>query len=114
MFAERGYDGASIDEIARRAGVSAPVVYDHFASKQDLYERLLERTRDELLEVWREHLFTDEPADGPDPARDRRVGGDTSRPIATRRGCTSATPPASRPCSEFHRAIHRRAARRSA
>ena len=62
VFAERGYDGASIDEIARRSGVSAPVVYDHFASKQDLYQRLLERTRDELLEVWREHLFTDEPA----------------------------------------------------
>jgi AcrR family transcriptional regulator len=62
VFAERGYDGASIDEIARRAGVSAPVVYDHFASKQDLYERLLERTRDELLAVWREHLFTDQPA----------------------------------------------------
>jgi AcrR family transcriptional regulator len=63
VFAERGYDGASIDEIARRSGVSAPVVYDHFASKQDLYERLLERTRDELLEVWREHLFTDEAAE---------------------------------------------------
>jgi AcrR family transcriptional regulator len=62
VFAERGYDGASIDEIARRSGVSAPVVYDHFASKQDLYERLLERTRDELLGVWRAHLFTDEPA----------------------------------------------------
>jgi AcrR family transcriptional regulator len=63
VFAQRGYDGASIDEIARRAGVSAPVVYDHFASKQDLYERLLERTRDELLAVWREHLFSDEPAE---------------------------------------------------
>jgi AcrR family transcriptional regulator len=62
VFAERGYQGASIDEIARRAGVSAPVVYDHFASKQDLYERLLVRTRDELLEMWREHLFSDEPA----------------------------------------------------
>ena len=63
VFAARGYDGASIDEIARRSGVSAPVVYDHFASKQDLYERLLERTRDELLGVWREHLFSDEPAE---------------------------------------------------
>ena len=62
VFAERGYAGAAMDEIARRSGVSAPVVYDHFASKQDLYERLLERTRDELLEVWRDHLFTDEPA----------------------------------------------------
>jgi AcrR family transcriptional regulator len=62
VFAERGYAGASIDAIARRAGVSAPVVYDHFASKRDLYERLLVRTRDELLETWREHLFSDEPA----------------------------------------------------
>ena len=63
VFADHGYHGASIDEIARRAGVSAPVVYDHFASKQQLYERLLERTRDELLEMWREHLFSDEPAE---------------------------------------------------
>ena len=62
VFAERGYDGASIDEIARRAGVSAPVVYDHFASKQDLYEQIVERTRDALLGVWREHLASDEPA----------------------------------------------------
>jgi AcrR family transcriptional regulator len=62
LFAERGYRGASIDEIARRAGVSPPVLYDHFASKVDLYRRLLERTRNELLEMWREHLFGDEPA----------------------------------------------------
>jgi AcrR family transcriptional regulator len=62
VFAERGYEGASIDEIARGAGVSAPVVYDHFASKRDLYERLLVRTRDELLDMWREHLFSDAPA----------------------------------------------------
>ena len=62
VFAEHGYNGASMDEIARRAGVSAPVVYDHFASKQDLYRRLLVRTRDELLEMWREQLSPDEPA----------------------------------------------------
>jgi AcrR family transcriptional regulator len=63
VFAERGYPGASIDEISRRAGVSAPVVYDHFESKLDLYRRLLERTRNELLEVWREHLFVASPAE---------------------------------------------------
>ena len=61
VFAERGYGGASIDEIARRSGVSAPVVYDHFASKADLHRRLLERHRDELVAVWRAHLLTDEP-----------------------------------------------------
>ena len=63
VFAERGYLGASIDEISRRAGVSAPVIYDHFESKLDLYRRLLERTRNELLEVWREHLFVEGPAE---------------------------------------------------
>jgi AcrR family transcriptional regulator len=63
VFAERGYHGASMDEIARRSGVTPPVVYDHFASKLDLHKRLLERTRDELLGVWREHLVGDDPAE---------------------------------------------------
>ena len=30
LFAERGFDGTSIEEIASRAGVSKPVVYEHF------------------------------------------------------------------------------------
>ncbi len=63
VFAERGYPGASMDEIARRSGVSVPVLYDHFASKLDLYRRLQERTRNELLAMWGAHLFGDEPAE---------------------------------------------------
>lgn len=63
VFAERGYHGASIDEICRRSGVTAPVLYDHFASKLALHKRLLERTRDELLEMWRGSLPGDEPAE---------------------------------------------------
>ena len=63
VFAERGYHGASMDEIARRSGVSPPVVYDHFASKIELHKRLLERSRDELLEMWRESLGGDDPAE---------------------------------------------------
>lgn len=61
LFAERGYQGASIDEIARRSGVTPPVVYDHFASKQDLYRRLLERHFSELRQVWREHFVGEDP-----------------------------------------------------
>jgi AcrR family transcriptional regulator len=61
-FAEHGYHGASIDEIARRSGVTPPVLYDHFPSKLALHRRLLERTRDELLEMWRSSLAGDEPA----------------------------------------------------
>jgi AcrR family transcriptional regulator len=56
VFAERGYHGAAMDEIARRSGVTPPVVYDHFESKLALHRRLLERTRDELLAMWRENL----------------------------------------------------------
>jgi AcrR family transcriptional regulator len=63
VFAERGYHGASIDEICRRSGVSPPVLYDHFESKLDLHKRLLERTRDELLDLWRANLGGDEPAE---------------------------------------------------
>ena len=61
VFAERGFRGASMDEIARRSGVSVPVVYDHFASKLELYRRLLERSRNALLEMWGAHLFGDDP-----------------------------------------------------
>jgi AcrR family transcriptional regulator len=63
VFGERGYHAASIDEISRRSGVTAPVLYDHFASKLELHKRLLERTRDELLQMWREHLAGDDPAE---------------------------------------------------
>jgi AcrR family transcriptional regulator len=63
VFAERGYHAASIDAIARRSGVTPPVIYDHFASKLDLHKRLLERTRDELLAMWSEQLAVPEPAE---------------------------------------------------
>jgi AcrR family transcriptional regulator len=62
VFTERGYHGAAIDEIARRAGITPPVLYDHFPSKLALHRRLLERTRDELLEMWRDSLAGEEPA----------------------------------------------------
>lgn len=61
LFAEHGYAGASIDEIARRAGVTAPVVYDHFSSKSELHKALLERHFAELRALWREQLAGDEP-----------------------------------------------------
>jgi AcrR family transcriptional regulator len=61
VFAERGYQGASIEEIARRSGVTPPVVYDHFESKLDLYRRLLERHFADLREIWRRHFVGDDP-----------------------------------------------------
>src|SRR3954453_19986312 len=55
-FAGRGFEGAGMDLIASRSGVSGPVVYDHFASKEDLYRRLLERQRDDLVAFWAKRL----------------------------------------------------------
>ena len=63
VFAERGYARAAMDEIARRSGVSVPVVYDHFESKQALYSRLLDRHFAELRAIWREHTARDLPLD---------------------------------------------------
>jgi AcrR family transcriptional regulator len=63
VFAERGYHGASIDEICRRSGITPPVLYDHFASKLELHTRLLERTRDELLQLWRESFAGEDPVE---------------------------------------------------
>jgi AcrR family transcriptional regulator len=48
VFAERGYAGATIAQIAHEAGVVKSVVYDHFGSKQELYVDLLQRHADEL------------------------------------------------------------------
>jgi AcrR family transcriptional regulator len=62
VFAERGYHGASIEEIARRSGVTPPVVYDHFASKQELFRVLLEAHFADLREVWGENFVGDAPA----------------------------------------------------
>ena len=47
-FAAHGYDGAAMDEIAAGAGISKAVVYDHVASKRDLYTQLLHAIRDEV------------------------------------------------------------------
>jgi AcrR family transcriptional regulator len=47
-FAARGYEGASMREIATAAGVTKPVLYDHFASKERLFVEAMESIRDDL------------------------------------------------------------------
>lgn len=51
LFAERGYQGASMDEVALRVGVSKPVVYDLVGNKEALYLRCVERAGRALAEV---------------------------------------------------------------
>ncbi|MGN6608012.1 MAG: TetR family transcriptional regulator [Jatrophihabitans sp.] len=50
LFAERGYDATSIEEIAARAGVSKPVVYEHFGGKEGIYAVLVDRELSALLD----------------------------------------------------------------
>ena len=50
VFADRGYHASSIDDIAREAGVSKALIYEHFSSKQELYAELIEHHADELFE----------------------------------------------------------------
>ena len=51
LFSERGYDGTSIEEIAQRAHVSKPVVYEHFGGKEGLYAVVVDREMSTLLEM---------------------------------------------------------------
>lgn len=49
LFAEKGFDGTSIEEIASRASVSKPVVYEHFGGKEGLYAVVVDREMERLL-----------------------------------------------------------------
>ncbi|HEY1574147.1 MAG TPA: TetR/AcrR family transcriptional regulator [Pseudonocardiaceae bacterium] len=64
VFAERGYHGAGMDEIAARSGISVPVLYDHFPSKQRLHRQLLEAHFADLRAIWRNRLTAEQPPGG--------------------------------------------------
>jgi AcrR family transcriptional regulator len=56
VFVSQGYHAAAMDEIADRAGVSKPVLYQHFPGKLELYVALLDQHHDELVEQVRQGL----------------------------------------------------------
>jgi AcrR family transcriptional regulator len=58
VFVDRGYHAAGMDEIADRAGVSKPVLYQHFSSKLELYLAVLHRHVDNLVSGVRQALRT--------------------------------------------------------
>lgn len=49
VFARRGYAGASVTELVRAAGVTAPVLYHHFGDKAGLYHAVVTRAYDDVL-----------------------------------------------------------------
>jgi AcrR family transcriptional regulator len=56
VFVAQGYHAAAMDEIADRAGVSKPVLYQHFPGKLELYLALLEQACDKIIEATRQAL----------------------------------------------------------
>jgi len=58
LFAENGVDATSVEEIAASAGVSKPIVYEHFGSKDGLYAVIIDRETGRLETAIREALST--------------------------------------------------------
>jgi AcrR family transcriptional regulator len=56
LFAEKGFEGTSIEEIAARAEVSKPVVYEHFGGKEGVYAVVVDREVRQLLAMMRSSL----------------------------------------------------------
>ncbi|HVF06705.1 MAG TPA: TetR/AcrR family transcriptional regulator [Frankiaceae bacterium] len=61
LFAERGFEATSIEEIANRAGVSKPIVYEHFGSKDGIYEVVKDREIQRLIDEITRSLVGDHP-----------------------------------------------------
>ena len=51
LFAQKGFDATSVEEIALKAGVSKPVVYEHFGGKEGLYAVVVDREMRTLLDA---------------------------------------------------------------
>lgn len=58
LFATRGYDGTSLRQIADLAGIAQPGLYNHFASKEALYEAVLFRALNPMAEALTHHMST--------------------------------------------------------
>jgi AcrR family transcriptional regulator len=56
VFVAQGYHSAAMDDIAERAGVSKPVLYQHFPGKMELYLALLEQSSDRIIDATRTAL----------------------------------------------------------
>ncbi len=90
VFTERGYQATSMDDIARAAGVTKPVLYQHFSSKEDLYGEVIEITGATLLAEVRS--IAEVPPVGPRSGSATASPGSTSWWACTARSsCSRAT-----------------------
>lgn len=61
VFAERGFAGASLDEIAARAGYTRGAIYANFADKDDLFVTLVQRHKDAFIDAFDQAISLDTP-----------------------------------------------------
>ena len=61
IFAESGIEGASVEELAASAGVSKPLIYEHFGGKEGLYAVVVDRELRALLEMISQTLESGRP-----------------------------------------------------
>jgi AcrR family transcriptional regulator len=61
VFADVGYEAASIEEIAKRARITKPVVYEHFGGKEGLYAVIVDREVRRLVDSINQALEGDHP-----------------------------------------------------
>jgi len=59
IFADRGFDGARVDEIAQRAGVNKRMIYVYFGSKDELYREVLGRHFEQVIALSRSALSSE-------------------------------------------------------
>lgn len=63
VFAEKGYEGASVEEIAERASISKPIIYEHFGGKEGLYAVVVDREMEYVIGQIAEAIGTGTPRD---------------------------------------------------
>lgn len=74
VFSERGYEATTIEEIADRADVSKPVVYEHFGGKEGVYAVIVDREVTELTSRMAAALETDSPRSAAEAAASAFLG----------------------------------------
>jgi len=63
VFAKRGYEGTSVEEIAEHAKVSKPIIYEHFGGKEGLYAVVVDREMEYVVRRIAEAIATGSPRD---------------------------------------------------
>jgi AcrR family transcriptional regulator len=63
VFAEKGYEGTSVEEIAERAKISKPIVYEHFGGKEGLYAVIVDREMEFVIAQISDAISTGTPRD---------------------------------------------------